>query len=462
MSAKYLKICFCCVLAAIVAAGAILTAALVTKCVSGRREDPVYDESTDKVDNPDQGFYRPVYTEVTETEVKPNGNINSAARLLHLRMDISAFSSAAGGRDAPLTQAALDGLEALLADMRTREKNAVIRFAYAPKFGDMKDAEPPPDIMREHIRQACGIFNKYESVITAVEVGMIGPWGEMHSSKIADAAHISPLIEEYLTDTQGIAILVRTPKMIYDYLGIAGADAAEYAVPPEHKAYRLGLFNDGYLGSASDLGTFADRERDIAFLSRQNAHLPYGGEVTVPESTLHNIENCLPEMRRTGLSYLNIEWNDKVIEKWKNTKYTKKCGDDKQYYGKSAFTYIENRLGYRFVLKKSALDVRGGKARIELRLENAGFGNLLKQKRAEIIFADADGGAVYTQSVENFTGAERLSYEVNADLPAGEYTAYLRLFGDTLGGAPIYCVRFANSGLWHEAFKANKLGDVKI
>ena len=49
-----------------------------------------YTESVAKINNPDQGFYRPVYVKVSEEGVSYNQNIVTAStRLYHLRADRS-------------------------------------------------------------------------------------------------------------------------------------------------------------------------------------------------------------------------------------------------------------------------------------------------------------------------------------------------------------------------------------
>lgn len=420
-----------------------------------------YAESVAKIDNPDQGFYRPIYVDVKEDGVTRNRNVEDATRLYHLRVDISAFSSAVNGsEDKELTETALAGLDDLLAYLKANDKNAVVRFVYDPWLNGNKDKEPALDTMLRHIEQVCPVLNKYESTVTAIEAGLIGPWGEMHSSVIAKPENISQIAGAYLAQTESIPVLVRTPKMIYDYLGITVKEIDEYKIAATDKAYRLGLFNDGYLGSANDLGTYTDRAREVEFLSGQTAHLPYGGEVVVPTSTLHDIDACLPEMYKLDLSYLNVEWNNQVIDKWKNSKYTKACGDDKHYYGKSAFEYIENRLGYRLALTQSIFEQAAGKLDIKLTVNNVGFGNLNKSKRAKLIFTDESGEVAFTHSAADFTGGD-YEYSLELDLPVGEYEAYLCAYGDEENGAPLYAVRFANDGLWNDELKANKIGKIK-
>lgn len=428
-------------------------------------QDLNYEESTEKISNPDQGFYRPLYVKINEHGAAyDKGVINSQTQLYHLRCDISAFSATVNGvADKPLTQAALDGLTDMLAYLRASDKNAVVRFAYDCEFRGEANKEPTLPVILQHVEQLCGVLDDYSATVTAVETGLIGPWGEMHTSAIANAEHITPIVDAFLTRLSDVPVLVRTPKMIYDYIGIAGDDAEDYVVEASDKAYRLGLYNDGYLGSDTDLGTYADRDRDIAFLSRQTAHLPFGGEVTVPDSALHDIDVCVPEMFRIHLSYLNIEWDNRVIDKWKNSLYTSDSGNDKAYYGKTAFEYISNRMGYRYVIKKSIIGVNddASEVRVELELENVGFGNMNKRKRAALVFADGNGEIKAVEQAGEFAGETKVAYSASVELESGDYDVYLRLYGDELDGVPLYCVRFANDGLWNANIKANKIGSVK-
>ena len=329
----------------------------------------------------------------------------------------------------------------------------------------MKDAEPAQEIILQHIEEVCPVLNQYENTITAIEAGLIGPWGEMHSSQIANAEHISPIIDTFLTNTSNIPVLVRTPKMIYNYLGITLDEAKAYTIGATDKAYRLGLYNDGYLGSDSDLGTYTNREKDIAFLSKQTDHLPYGGEVVIPNSSLHDIETCLPEMNQIHLSYLNVEWNNQVIDKWKNSTYTKACGNDKIYYGKSAFEYIENHMGYRFVLTNSVFKYSNkfDKLSVELTLKNVGFGNLNKTKYAKLILTDENGEVKFVQKIDGvFYGEASFTCSAELNLENGNYEVYLRLYGEEIEGVPLYCLQFANDGLWNAELKANKIGSIEV
>ncbi len=425
-------------------------------------QDLNYEESIEEISNPDQGFYRPVYVKINENGAMYNKDvINSQTQLYHLRCDISAFSEAVNkAADKPVTDEALKGLDALLFCLKENDKNAIVRFAYDPGYSGSADKEPALDVMLGHVESVCSVLNRYVNTVTAIETGLIGPWGEMHTSAAANPAHITPLINAFLTAASEIPVLVRTPEMIYNYINVSEDKVEEISISPDEKAYRLGLYNDGYLGSESDLGTYSNRERDINFLSVQNAHLPFGGEVTVPDSPLHNIEACLPEMNKIHLSYLNTEWDNRVIEKWKKTFYTEACGLEKQYYNKTAFTYIQNRLGYRFVLKNSVFtySATSEKLNVRLKLQNLGFGNLNRNKRAKLIFTDSTGAAAFIADLGEIAVKDELEFNVEHGLESGKYDVYLRIYGEELQSAPLYCVKFANDGLWNDELKANKIG----
>ena len=425
-----------------------------------------YTESIEKIDNPDQGFYRPIYVKVTESDTTFNKNIiTKDTQLYHLRVDISQFSSKVNNsEDKLLTTEALNGIEELLNHLKQNNKNAIIRFSYDPNFGGKANTEPNPTIIYEHIKQVSGILNKFYNTLTAIEAGLIGPWGEMHTSVIANATYISPIIETFLANTNRIPVLVRTPKMIYDYLGITINEIDNYTIDKNSKAYYLGLYNDGYLGSSTDLETYTNRLKEIEFLSKQTNHLPFGGEVVVPNSTLHNIDVCLPEMNKINLNYLNIEWNNEVIDKWKNSHYTNMCGNDETYYNQTAFTYIENHMGYRYVLTNSVFEYSNkfDKINIALSFNNVGFGNLNKQKQSKLIFVNENNEIKFTKQLDNFMQTNNVSYSTPLNLENGKYKVYLSLYGEELNNNLLYAIKFANSNLWNTALQANLIGEINI
>ncbi|MDE6583844.1 MAG: DUF4832 domain-containing protein, partial [Anaeroplasmataceae bacterium] len=352
----------------------------------GSNEIVTYRESIDEFSNPDCGFYEPVYIKCTPDSVSNIGNnYLKYNALLHLRIDVAAFSGKANGNsDLPFTKTMLDGLDELFHKMDEASCCVIVRFAYDAGFNGAKDKEPELSMMVKHIESLKTLFTKYEKMITAVECGMVGPWGEMHSSQIANQETYNILIDAYLKVIPNtIKLLVRRPKFLYSYYGYTLSTLKDFSVSD----CRLGVYNDGYLGSANDLGTYDNREVEVNWLSTINTTSPYGGEVTVPGSSYNELNNAVDEMFQLHLSYLNLRWNNQVVDRWKDTKYS---GIDPLYKNSTEYSYIKNHLGYRFVLQSLNYREDETKMNFTLNVKNVGFGNLLKSKNAYIVFQNEE------------------------------------------------------------------------
>ena len=153
---KFRKICFLITAIIVALSSAALSACHIFAPEKSYEQTLNYNESIATINNPDQGFYRPIFVKVTESGV--TYAINGNVRLNHLRIDISAFSKAVNGEaDKPLTKAALDGLDGVFKFLKEKDKNAVVRFAYDPSYGGSKDKEPALQTILKHIEQACPV-----------------------------------------------------------------------------------------------------------------------------------------------------------------------------------------------------------------------------------------------------------------------------------------------------------------
>lgn len=167
--------------------------------------------------------------------------------------------------------------------------------------------------------------------------------------------------------------------------------------PADYKdCERVGVFNDGYLGNATDLGTFENRESEISWLNKQATTTFYGGEVVKDRTgtdgeavgEYNNINYIEKEGFLTHTTYLNSRWNPDVINEWKETNY---IGKNSVYSNNtSAYTYVLNHLGYRFLLtdSKHSLQTKGGGTfDLKIKIANLGFGNIINKKTASLILA---------------------------------------------------------------------------
>lgn len=464
-----------------------------------------YKPSNDIIYNPDMGFYSAETIAVTSSGkidttsiesasfLNEEGSFNSNAtfNLIHLKIDISQCKN--------LTHLDLSGIDTLLSNLEKGGQTTVIRFAYDKNYkGNKSDVEPKDfSTILNHIEDICALLKKHTKVLTALECGMLGPWGEMHTTSFAEdpmpvdkfkstlkgiSPNLNPsikasekkiekgyiviIMEKFLSCLDGteLPFLVRQPNFIYNYLKrCENLDFDGENVPasytPNAKTYKLGIYNDGYLGSDGDSGTFRiDRKKEIAFLEPFTNHTPYGGEL-IGDYTLSVSDE---QLKNVHLSFLNIGWNADFLGNLdkKSAGYTK---------GQSIFRYILNHMGYRYVATNSTIEqTSNSSVKIKLTLKNEGFAELPyhRTKNFKVYFVrqgeEASGkNALSTNASGSFTGGMS-SIESDFTLPSGlengDYQLFLKIC-DTDGK---YAVRLANENMWNESLRANKIGDFKV
>ena len=369
--------------------------------------------------NYDRGFYTPQVLHLKPSGGKPIEK--PSGRLLHLRAEISEFSShawlgidsASGdtirGKDQDLTEDALNVLQQTFDNIRKNNGHVIVRICYDPWYNGRSNVTPDHEWVLKHVKQLAPVLSKNTDVIVALEMGMHGAYGEMHSDTNITYDRIAEATNLMLRSTPPeLKILTRTGNYSAKVLGfddwgvdfhIDGEKFAEIAKAKGDTMYRVGMFNDGYLGTQYDYGTWgADcatsicREEAVAWLEKYSINTPYGGEaLTTAENyqVINTPEFLAYEGFRTHTSYLNIQWNNNLIESWKKTPFTQKDFDydPARVDSLSGFKYINDHLGYRFVLRESWLsDTVGddGILRAKLRIQNVGFGNLTREVKASL------------------------------------------------------------------------------
>jgi hypothetical protein len=308
--------------------------------------------------NPERGFYS------TRTTVQMTGLEKlreQGISLVLVEMDLRAF------KERDLTREKLDELGAALAAARQAGLKVIFRAAYG--FTDRDYRADPKDLDRilSHVRQIGVVLTENADALFAVQAGFLGPWGEWHDSNWGDPpsldvrrATLFALLEAVPAP---IPIQVRRPMFIRDIF------ATETEAFAGAKLSRIGWHDDAFLAMPDDMGTYVepawDRERELRWCEHLDRQAPFGGEtVGLSEST--PIEEVVREMELLHLSYLNIAYHPKTLQRWRES----------QYRGENAFKYIEGRIGYRLVARKLRYSPEaraGGRLSFELTLTNAGF-----------------------------------------------------------------------------------------
>lgn len=465
-------------------------------------------DAMETLDNFDRGFYTPQVLHLKPSGGKPIEK--PYAKLLHLRAEISEFSShawlgidsASGdtirGKDQDLTEDALNVLQQTFDNIRKNNGHVIVRICYDPWYNGRSNVTPDHEWVLKHVKQLAPVLSKNTDVIVALEMGMHGAYGEMHSDTNITYDRIAEATNLMLRSTPPeLKILTRTGNYSAKVLGfddwgvdfhIDGEKFAEIAKAKGDTMYRVGMFNDGYLGTQYDYGTWgADcatsicREEGVAWLEKYSINTPYGGEaLTTAENyqVINTPEFLAYEGFRTHTSYLNIQWNNNLIESWKKTPFTQKDFDydPARVDSLSGFKYINDHLGYRFVLRESWLsDTVGddGILRAKLRIQNVGFGNLTREVKASLeihigrlkvregenaidlhsynvpLPDSIDFRNVHSRKIEikgadtvmTFDGNNEISIERKIDGYEGSMSAYLKICGD------VHCsdnIHFAN------------------
>ena len=448
--------------------------------------DISYDESTEQIDNPYIGFYKPIYL-----TLKREGSAASKSHynLTHIRCDLSDFSGSFNGdADSALTDDALNALKNTLKNLRDYHCTAIVRFAYHPGF-DSKKTPCEPDIktILGHQQQLGAVLSEYSDVVVCVECGLFGKWGEMHGTSMCNKDNFNQAIDKWLEVLpDNITVNVRTLKYYCDWCGANQSKLSSNITKPGDKEYRVGIFNDGYLGNEddddidTDLGTYKNRTEEINWLKNQATHTLYGGELVTNVGN-GNVKNTAAYMEteafNTHTSYLNVQWNDKAVDNLRKESYS---GNDPLFEGKTGFDYVQNRLGYRFVVKGVKLTEKTTTYEdfgMEVGIYNAGFANLVRDKKMSLIFEGTEGTYRFELTngllpVTSWNSKELVTIKPTVDLPAdmplGDYKVYLRLADDNKSeGLSGYPIRFANEKkgdtvIWNKELGANLLGSVTI
>ena len=433
--------------------------------------EEAHTESTAAIYNPYIGYYDIYGYRIKEdayigTEVTwhidatdPNG------RLVLLEIDLEDYA------DGAISEHGLMEIEAIISMWTGAGKELMIRFLY-DFAGKATDTEPKSiDIIKLHMSQCAEILNKYKNSVYLTQGIFLGDIGEMHHSNYMDTPEMRELGEYYSTVLDpGIFLSVRTPE---HYRIISGRDEpiGEDEAYSSELAARIGLFNDGMLASANDLGTYGEgelhtneehegkgsREEEIAFQNKLCLYVPSGGEV-VSDNEYNDLKNAVKDLRDMHVSFIGRYHDEAVKDKWRSEVYDASSYGDSIYDGMSGYDYIERHLGYRYVVRSAGgssklclrvhRDSEGisttcnegmpeGDLRVEILIENVGFSPAYKVFETELCISDGNT-VLFTLPIDIRTIRPGEVSRITADIPldkpaAGDYELRLHMYDPVTG-----------------------------
>jgi len=445
----------------------MLSAAGLAAVSAQNAREVVYEESFENFANPERGFYH-----ARELSKPENFDLrDEGVTLIYGRVSADAF------RDRPFTEEFLAAIQQGFDEARRQgiKVNARVAYNHGPypgciaRYGD----DAPKQIVLKHISQLKPLWQKNKDVIDVIDAGFIGGWGEWHNSAHGlDSLHNRREILFAILDAlpKDRMVVQRAPH--YKRAIFTGSEINGDSVITRARAFdgsylsRVGHLNDCFLSSENDVGTyiFEDQgwplEKELSYIGGESRYVPYGGETCALDDR-NQCQNAVREMKKLHINYLNLDYNKKVLNRWKD---------------EGCFDEIRLKLGYRFVLRKAVLPVAvnaGSVMELRFEIENVGFGELFNPRDAEIVLVSNKTGveqvAVLSEDPRFWGAGERTTVVTRLSLPddqtPGSYSIGIRLpdKSPSIHDDPRYAVRFANTDIRMATTGTNVLsGDLTV
>lgn len=415
-----------------------------------------YIESARSISNPYQGWYRIYGYTLSDDKAIASSSIVSSYQsdpdttIAMLEINLRNYPSG------DISATALSQLDTIFSTWKNSNKQLIVRFLYDWN-GKAKETEPGDiSIITRHMAQVAEIVNKHTDCIYILQSIFVGNCGEMNNSNYMSNASMCTLFSQLASVTDpSIFLAVRTPAHWRTI-------AQSYQPLTKEQAYtgsptsRLGLFNDGMLGSGNDLGTYGDtsltqassysdkgtRAEEIAFQNQLCNYVPNGGEVVL-DNPFNDLENALTDLSSMHVSYLDYDYDAAVLNKWKASTYN---GSD-VFSGCSGYDYVTSHLGYRYVMQSSdiAFDTwKDDTATLSISLTNTGFGNSYRSFDTSVLLKNTQTDQTYEIAVDSDNRFWQSNQTVNLSVPlsirsfeSGSYDIYFKIM-DPVSGSQIH------------------------
>jgi hypothetical protein len=402
-----------------------------------------YELSNDIFPNPERGFIHNLEIHSEGTPLNPtmlsslkNENVSMILRLYYLE----------NFKDKPISDAELSLIKADMQKLRDAGVKCVLRFAYTD---DMNKSDAPYSIISQHLDQLKTVFEENKDVIAFVQAGLIGAWGEWHSSSngLATVENEKKVLDKLLSvlPTE-IMVQVRTPGQKQQIFNTTSPIDAAIAYSAEKRA-RVGHHNDCFMASSDDYGTYTNVQADKQYISNEGLFVPTGGETCPPDppGSTPGCPDATATMKLLRWTYLNLDWYKPTITAWK----TAGCFDD-----------LQRNLGYRLALVTASFPDRvaiNQDISVNIKITNKGYAPLYNRKIATLVLQNKTSGEIHEIELpvdlrECKPLAEfKIEKTVKTTgISAGIYDLYLKISdnADNFKSRSEYSVRLANTDVW--------------
>lgn len=385
--------------------------------------------STAEMPNPERGMYTWAADNLLLwTQADANAQFAAGYRVVYAAVRLDAYANAA--LPASLLTQVADGF----AKARSAGLKVVPRFLYnypanETEYQNAKDA--PLARVLGHIDQLKPVLTANADVIAFLQAGFIGAWGEWHTSSnnLTAASARTQIRDALLNALPGDRFLqLRYPPYLMQW---------QSQVPgwrDGSAASRIGVHNDCFLASATDVGTYSDdaatRQTERNHVAALSAVTPFGGETCNPAdeqgaAPRTTCDDILREGRQFHLTYLNNDYYRELF-------YTR-------WEAQGCMAEVRRSMGYRFelaTLRHSAEVAAGQSGDLLLTVRNSGWARAYNPRAAQLVLRHKTTGAVVRITLPavdprtwlpNTTSTVSTAFAIPAGTSAGVYDVLLAL-----------------------------------
>jgi hypothetical protein len=402
-------------------------------------QNVTYASTSNIIPNPEKGFYRytttgssggyNLLTQSTIAGYRTNENITVIQRQFFLRDFITGT---------PITSTYLNNMKTDFNRIRAAGAKVVVRFSYTANSSTVY--QPTKAQILAHIRQLAPVINRNKDVIVCVQAGFIGRWGEWYYTGSTEFGDAYPVSTTQWSNRKQVLdeMLLRFSSDILVQVRYVEAKQIMYG---NTFVGRIGFYNDSFLGTWGDSGTFSvssvnatPSTSQVSYWQTQTVNLPVIGETNMVNSPRTDCSNALVELNRYNWSLINKDYFPTVISNWQ----TNGC-----------FSTIQKSIGYDFRLNISNIN----NGILTINIGNYGYANLFKDRRAFLVCKNTTTNVNYSFLIDsNFKNCTTTSYNIVTNLttlglPTGTYKLYLNL-PDPLISNKLYSIQTSNLNTW--------------
>jgi hypothetical protein len=402
-------------------------------------QNVTYTSTSNIIPNPEKGFYRytttgssggyNLLTQSTIAGYRTNENITVIQRQFFLRDFITGT---------PITSTYLKNMQTDFNRIRAAGAKVVVRFSYTANSSTVY--QPTKAQILAHIRQLAPVINRNKDVIVCVQAGFIGRWGEWYYTGSTEFGDAYPVSTTQWSNRKQVLdeMLLRFSSDILVQVRYVEAKQIMYG---NTFVGRIGFYNDSFLGTWGDSGTFSvssvnatPSTSQVSYWQTQTVNLPVIGETNMVNSPRTDCSNALVELNRYNWSLINKDYFPTVISNWQ----TNGC-----------FSTIQKSIGYDFRLNISNIN----NGILTINIGNYGYANLFKDRRAFLVCKNTTTNVNYSFLIDsNFKNCTTTSYNIVTNLttlglPTGTYKLYLNL-PDPLISNKLYSIQTSNLNTW--------------